>query len=689
MPDGPATPSNRADEETERFALPQALTYASVGAYIVGLLIVNLDLARHGIWDVELGRPQYILVGVLWAVLNGLALAWSAVGLMMVGVFFRDFHPKFRPWHHVPLVAWRLVLLLFFFAAAEALVFMVLVWSPLYMALGFQHVSGLILFSDFIQAVTAGFSALFLFTEASRHRNMHSLPVLGRVLQRMSEGPTRADSVWFVSLPLGILLLVMSISLYTYSLYPLLSKIIGGGRPPNVRLILDHPLHATWPSRIWVSPDGRRVGPVALLFESPTMVTVSPVEQPMTWYSTPGEPAPAVEINKSVVNMVLNEWRPYMDDVLVVGGRDAKGIITAQANFFSSSDGWRSGESFSNERGHMAGARAGFTATSIPADDSIFVLLAGGADQTSHARPTADSYQEYGSGSNRNVGFMPFDHNTMSVARMDHSATLLPDMDVLIAGGRNDTGPLASTELFHTGICCGGTFVHTFQPTGNMLTARFRHAATTLSPNSGPLGGRVLITGGIGLANQALREAEIYDPSSRAFASTGLMATAREGHTATLLNNGLILIVGGATAGVPLATAELFDPRAQAFHPASALHDARFDHTATLLDDGRVLISGGRGSKGVIGGVEIYDPQQNIFIQSSSMITPREQHAATWLNDGRVLFAGGLDAAGHAIAAAEIFDPWTESFGPAGVMPIALSGVHAVLLHKGVSSSGN
>ena len=149
MPDDPATSPNRDDEETERFALPRALTYASVGAYIAGLLIVNLDLARHGIWDVELGRPQYILVGVLWAVLNGLAVAWLAVALITIGPFFETFHLKFRPWYRIPVAVLRLLLLLFFLAVVEALVFMVLVWLPLYVALGFQAVSGLILFSDF------------------------------------------------------------------------------------------------------------------------------------------------------------------------------------------------------------------------------------------------------------------------------------------------------------------------------------------------------------------------------------------------------------------------------------------------------------------------------------------------------------------------------------------------------------
>jgi hypothetical protein len=677
MPVDPALPANRDEEESELFALPRALTFAGLGAYILGLFIVNLDLAKHGIWDVELARPQYILAGVLWAVMNGLAVAWLLVALSTIGFVFKNFHPEFQPWHRAPVTVFKLLLRLLALAVVEVVVFYVLVRGPLFAALGLQSASWVVIFDYLIQGINTGFAVMFLFLEASRHRILHSFPIIGRVLKRTSGDPAKTDSSgWAVFLGLGILLLVLSVSLYTYSLFPLFGKIIGGGRPPNVRLILDRPLPAPWPSHIWVSPDGRRVGPVALLLESATMVIVGPVDQPMTWNSSPGEPAPAVEINKNLVSMVLNEWRPYMDEVLVTGGLDADNLPTRQANFFSSSDGWSSGANFSNESGIMADARAGFTATDIPEGDSIFILVAGGADQSNHAKPTAESYQDYKVGSSHFVGFMPLHANSMSVARMDHSATLMPDQDVLIAGGRNDTGPLASAELFHTDA-------HTFNPTGSMLTPRFHHAATALAAPAGPLAGSVLITGGVGTAGQELREAEIYVPSSGVFALTGPMTTARQGHTATVLNNGLVLIAGGSAAGEPLATAELFDPETQTFHVTGALHNARVDHTATLLDDGRVLIAGGRGPKGAIGQVEIYDPKQGMFLPSSSMMTPRAKHTATRLNDGSVLVAGGVDAAGHALASAEIFDPWTESFRPAGVMPIALSGAQAVLLHKG------
>ena len=221
MPDGPATPPDRDDEETEPTDLPRALAIASGGAYVAGLFIVNLDLARHGIWDVELGRPQYILVGVLWAVLNGLALAWPAVAVRLIEPFFRTFHPKFRPWYRVPAVLWRLLLLLFFLGAAEALAFMALVYLPLYVALGLQHVSGLDPIFRFYTGVYRGPQRVVLLP-GSQPSSPLALAAVNRAHPPANaERPPKADSSgWFVFLPLGIFLLVMSVSLYTYSLYP-------------------------------------------------------------------------------------------------------------------------------------------------------------------------------------------------------------------------------------------------------------------------------------------------------------------------------------------------------------------------------------------------------------------------------------------------------------------------------------
>jgi hypothetical protein len=666
------------DEQGEAFELPRALTFLTLGCYMVGLLVVNLDLARYGIWDVDLAKPQYVLVGVLWAVLNGLFIGWFIAALAVLEPLFKNMRAKLRPWYKAPLVILSVVLVA---ALYEAMVFGAMIWLPLFFALGAQSPSVLVIFQDFCVAIMAGFGALFLFIGAGRRFRWPSFTSDRPVPQPSRYDDTKSRNESLVFVPMGILFMLFAIGLYAASLYPVLSKTIGGGRPPSVSIVLDHPVRAVWPRGVWVSPDGRRVGPVALLLESGSTLTVGPPDQPATWYTSPGEPAPAIEINKSLIATVLNEWRPYMDDVLVAGGQDPKGAATSKTAFFKFPTTWLPGEHYS-EPGEMAVPRMNFTATRIPEEDSIFVLLTGGSDKAAHVLASAGAFQHYKAGQTTVVKFSPLSMG-MSVPRMDHSATLLPDNAVLIAGGRNDTGPLASAELFRRGTCCGGEYVSSFAPTGSMQAARYRHTATELIAHSGPLGGCVLIAGGIGASGKELRAAEIYDASSGIFASTGAMERARQGHTATLLKNGLVLVAGGSAAGAALTTAELFDPGTQTFRSTGAMHDARVGQTATLLDDGRVLIAGGRGLNGIVGTAELYDPQQGTFVQTGGLMTPRAEHTSIRLNDGSVLLAGGIGVDGKSLGSAEIFDAWTESFHSAGTMPFALSSAKAVLLHEG------
>src|SRR5262249_14720724 len=127
-------------------------------------------------------------------------------------------------------------------------------------------------------------------------------------------------------------------------------------------------------------------------------------------------------------------------------------------------------------------------------------------------------------------------HLQMSAPRYGHTATLLANGRVLLAGGSNLSGTaFSSTDIFDPAIPM-------FSPGPGMTTPRVGHTATLL-PN-----GQVLITGGLGLAS-----AEVYDPATGAFTPTGSMTTARDGHTATRLNNGLVLIAGGNSQ-----TAELY-----------------------------------------------------------------------------------------------------------------------------------
>ena len=151
--------------------------------------------------------------------------------------------------------------------------------------------------------------------------------------------------------------------------------------------------------------------------------------------------------------------------------------------------------------------------------------------------------------------------------------------------------------------------------------------------------------------------------SAGTFTATGSMVVARARHTATLLANGTVLIVGGTSPGAgpyALATAELYDPSTRRFSATGSMSMPRTSHTATLLPDGRVLITGGNASglSGAAATAELYDPATGRFARRGQMSAPRFGHSATLLKSGKVLIAGGNpDSAYPATATAELYDP--------------------------------
>ncbi len=244
---------------------------------------------------------------------------------------------------------------------------------------------------------------------------------------------------------------------------------------------------------------------------------------------------------------------------------------------------------------------------------------------------------------------------TMATARESHTATLLSNGLVLIAGGDDKTASLATAELFNPES-------HSFAPVGDMANARARHTATLL-PN-----GAVLVIGGRDTDGNALATAELFNPADVSFAPTVSMITARESHTATLLSSGKVLITGGDNGKVSLATAELFDPNNMSFTPADSMGAPRSFQTATLLKNGKVLLAGGRDAEGnVLATAELFDPTIGRFTPAGTMQEARESHAATLLSDGSVLITGG-DNGKVSLATAELFDPTSGKFTPAGAM---------------------
>jgi hypothetical protein len=249
--------------------------------------------------------------------------------------------------------------------------------------------------------------------------------------------------------------------------------------------------------------------------------------------------------------------------------------------------------------------------------------------------------------------------SNMSGRRAAHTATLLPNGKVLIAGGFVGNGsPLSSTEVFDPAS-------NTFSASGNLTVARSGHTAIALR------NGKVLIAGGYN--GDYLDTAELYDSVAGRFTSAGRMTMARNGHVATLLNNGKVLLAGGVGTGWTfLADAELYDPNTNAFTATGAMATARESHTATLLRDGRVLITGGhkgrRSEITIYASAEIYNPANGTFTSAGNLTVKRHKHDAALLSDGRVLIVAGADERdgrdGSAYRNAEIFNPATGTFVP-------------------------
>jgi len=207
----------------------------------------------------------------------------------------------------------------------------------------------------------------------------------------------------------------------------------------------------------------------------------------------------------------------------------------------------------------------------------------------------------------------------------------------------------------------------------NMSYARNQHTATLLN------NGKVLIVGGSG----SLTSAEIYDPVTGVFTAAASLANGRYGHTATLMADGRVMIAGGFNGTVSLSTAEIYDPDTNTFSLPISMASARYGHSAILLPNGKVLISGGRNGATYHLSSEIYDPATNAFSPSANMATARASHNAVMLANGKVLIAGGTTGAMETTSA-EIFDPITNTYSSVpGGLNIARSDFSSLLLNNG------
>jgi WD40 repeat protein len=277
-----------------------------------------------------------------------------------------------------------------------------------------------------------------------------------------------------------------------------------------------------------------------------------------------------------------------------------------------------------------------FTATLLPNGK---VLAAGGGPNVIFQSATTELYDP-ASGTWTETG-------SLGGKRSNHTATLLLDGKVLVVGGDYiDVGyggfSIASAELYDP---ASGTWT----ATGSLATARGRHTATLL-PN-----GKVLVAGGdnnyYGMV-VTHASCELYDPQTGTWTSTGPLGDARSSHTGTLLPNNKVLVAGGSTRIYILASAELYDPQSGTWTSTGPLGHTRSSHTATLLSDNKVLVAGGYNDNTA----ELYDLASGSWTATGSLGTARDLHTATLLPNNEVLVAGGRIGNDRS-ASAELYGP--------------------------------
>jgi hypothetical protein len=247
---------------------------------------------------------------------------------------------------------------------------------------------------------------------------------------------------------------------------------------------------------------------------------------------------------------------------------------------------------------------------------------------------------------------------TMHLGRVGHTQTTLPDGRVLVAGGFRNTRGLLPPANSDVEILDPKSL--TFRVVAQMTTPRVLFTDTVLAD------GCVALIGGAPAA-----AVDLFYPNTNTLEAGGETSEPRAMHSATLLADGRILLVGGMREAVTfhdggvheerryMKSIEAYDPRTQTSRLlAASLNVPRQGHSATLLDDGHVLILGGTWQKRT----EIIDPANETVTWGPSLGTARGDHRTTRLADGRLLITGGTGTDAKSLDVAEIFDPKTNRF---------------------------
>jgi hypothetical protein len=316
----------------------------------------------------------------------------------------------------------------------------------------------------------------------------------------------------------------------------------------------------------------------------------------------------------------------------------------------------------------LATARYGHTATLLPNGN---VLVAGGENATDSVLASAEIYDPL-------MYYMPgatwLNTIPMYSPRKHHTATLLNSGQVLVVGGERLVG---GSPVFVYGT-------EYYEPKGWWVTAgytvhnpRTNFTSTLVNANvAGSIEPCLLSVGGMTYENYQrvpTATAELFAGGTRQLPP---MSVPRTDHTATLLRDGRVLAVGGLY--INSTNAEIFDPVALTWTTTPPINSSGTDHTATLLPNGKVLVVGGIGNI-----AELYDPASGTWsLTNPPIVFRRSGHTATLLPNGLVLVAGGginyTDS-----KTAELYDPATETWFPTGNLNFSRSEHTATLLNNG------
>jgi uncharacterized repeat protein (TIGR02543 family) len=278
---------------------------------------------------------------------------------------------------------------------------------------------------------------------------------------------------------------------------------------------------------------------------------------------------------------------------------------------------------------------------------------------------------------------------SLAVGRNVTSATLLQNGEVLISGGYNVTS-LSSCELYNP---LDGVWSST---TGQLNTSRYRHTSTLIS--SGPNAGKVLVIGGGNSSSGHTNTCELYDPIAKTWSYTGAIAGFRWDHTANILPDGNIILIGGSNSTIAYSSYQIYNSDIGTWSTeitrasSSEWPTAKTVHTATSLDNGDIFICGGcttTSSTSVIANYEVYDYSASSFIRKSDNGPILNAGYPSWVtltsgpNTGKLLFIGGTSTAS---SLCYLYDVETHEWTQVASLNLARHRHNAIVITSGANT---